>query len=205
MKTVTVKAPSKTYNVHVGSGLLGTAGALARKAGVCGRAVIITDGKVDALYGQRLEQPERSGHTVGAVCFDAGEASKTPETLVRALEFTAQSGLTRTDTIYALGGGVAGDLAGLCAALYMRGIKLVQVPTTVLAAVDSSVGGKTAVDLKAGKNLAGAFYQPDFVVCDTDTFETLPDCEMANGWAEIIKYGTICDAALMMKPYRARR
>jgi 3-dehydroquinate synthase len=118
------------------------------------------------------------------------------ETLNAALEFFAASRLTRSDLVVALGGGVTGDLAGFAAAVYQRGVRFAQLPTTLLAAVDSSVGGKTAVNLRAGKNLTGAFHQPEIVVCDTDCLRTLPEAELGNGLAEAIKYGVLCDRAL---------
>jgi 3-dehydroquinate synthase len=129
--------------------------------------------------------------------FPAGEKSKNVPTLLSLLNFMAGGRITRDSTVFALGGGVVGDLAGLAASLYMRGVGLVQLPTTLLAAVDSSVGGKTAVDLPAGKNLMGAFYQPDLVICDTDTLGTLPDSEFSNGCAEVIKYAFISDASIL--------
>lgn len=117
--------------------------------------------------------------------------------LTSALNFIAEMRMTRAGTVFALGGGVVGDLAGLAAALYMRGVGLVQLPTTLLAAVDSSVGGKTAINLESAKNLVGAFYQPDLVICDTDTLKTLEGREISNGCAEVIKYGFIRDASLL--------
>ena len=131
--------------------------------------------------------------------FPAGEASKNIHTLSHLLEFLAKEEMTRTDMIVALGGGVTGDLAGFGAAVYLRGIPFVQIPTTFLAAIDSSVGGKTAVDLEAGKNLAGAFYQPKLVLCDTDVLQTLPEVVFADGIAEALKYGVLGDAALFEK------
>ncbi len=125
-----------------------------------------------------------------------GEASKTLENAGRILEFLAQNQLTRKACLVALGGGVGGDLAGFCAAVYLRGVDFVQIPTTFLAAIDSSVGGKTGVNLSVGKNLAGAFWQPRLVVCDCDTFNTLPGEVMADGVAEAIKYGVIFDENL---------
>ncbi len=163
-----------------------------------GRSVTVTDSNVDSLYADRLDASlRRAGFDSVRYVFPAGEKSKNAGTLISLLNFMAESKLTRTDTVFALGGGVTGDLAGLAAALYMRGIGLVQVPSTLLAAVDSSVGGKTAVDLETGKNLAGAFYQPDLVICDTETLKTLPDTEFSNGCAEVIKYAFIRDAELL--------
>jgi 3-dehydroquinate synthase len=160
--------------------------------------VIVTDSNVDLLYSDRLAASIReAGFDAVRFVFPAGEKSKNAPTLLSLLNFMAESRITRADTVFALGGGVVGDLAGLAASLYMRGVGLVQLPTTLLAAVDSSVGGKTAVDLPAGKNLMGAFYQPDLVICDTDTLDTLPPSEFSNGCAEMIKYAFIRDAAIL--------
>ena len=133
--------------------------------------------------------------------FLAGEESKNGSTYLSLLEHLAKQNITRTDCIIALGGGVVGDLTGFAAATFLRGIDYVQIPTTVLSAVDSSVGGKTAIDLNAGKNLAGAFYQPIFVLCDTDTLETRPQRIFLDGCAEIIKYGVLYDESLFMHLY----
>ncbi|NLW74082.1 MAG: 3-dehydroquinate synthase [Clostridiales bacterium] len=174
------------------------AGRLAAGVRRPGRAVIVTDSNVDLLYSDKLAASLReAGFDAVKFVFPAGEKSKNASTLLSLLNFMAESRLTRIDTVFALGGGVVGDLAGLAASLYMRGVGLVQLPTTLLAAVDSSVGGKTAVDLPAGKNLMGAFYQPDLVICDTDTLGTLPEAEFSNGCAEVIKYGFIRDAAIL--------
>lgn len=127
--------------------------------------------------------------------FPHGEKSKNISTFSSILEFLAESGLTRTDALVALGGGVVGDVAGFAAASYLRGIDFIQIPTTLLACVDSSVGGKTAIDLKAGKNLAGAFYQPKLVIADFETLSTLTDGIFADGMAEVIKYGVVFDKA----------
>jgi 3-dehydroquinate synthase len=198
IKTVTVDAPSKTYAVRIGSGLLDEAGRHAAGIWRAGRAVIVTDATVNALHADRLSASLRDADFDPVrYVFPAGEQSKNAATLIALLNFMAESRLTRTDTVFALGGGVVGDLAGLAASLYMRGIGLVQVPTTLLAAVDSSVGGKTAVDLEAGKNLCGTFYQPDLVLCDPGTLATLPAAEFANGCAEAIKYAVIRDARLL--------
>lgn len=198
IKAVTVDAPSKTYEVRIGSGLLDIAGRHAAGIRRAGKAVVVTDGTVDALHAERLcAALSDAGFTPDKYVFPAGEKSKNAATLIGLLNFMAEARVTRTDTVFALGGGVVGDLAGLAASLYMRGIGLVQVPTTLLAAVDSSVGGKTAVDLDAGKNLCGTFYQPDLVLCDTDALDTLPSAEFANGCAEAIKYAFIRDGSLL--------
>ncbi len=196
METILVSA-SKEYEVIIGKDILPSLGG--RCASVFGksRAVIVTDSNVAPLW---LEKTEKSLGEAGietlSFVFKAGEESKNKETLFELLEFMAKNKLTRTDFAVALGGGVTGDMTGLAASLYLRGIEFVQVPTTLLAAVDSSVGGKTAVNLTAGKNLMGAFYQPSLVLCDTLTLGTLPDEIFADGMAEVIKYGVIFDREL---------
>ncbi len=197
MNTVLVNPPSKTYEVKIGPGLLAKAGELAASVRTPANAVIVTDSTVNRLYAEMLTSSlQAAGFTVFKSVIPAGEQSKNAKILIDTLNFMAECRLTRADTVFALGGGVVGDLAGLAAALFMRGIGLVQLPTTLLAAVDSSVGGKTAIDLKTGKNLVGAFYQPDLVICDTETLKTLPQSEFSNGCAEVIKYGFIRDASL---------
>ncbi len=140
---------------------------------------------------------EAAGYEVIRFVIPFGEESKSPENFIAALRFLAESRLTRTDILVALGGGVVGDLTGFVAASYLRGIPFVQIPTTVLSAVDSSVGGKTAIDLPEGKNLVGAFYQPHLVICDIDTLKTLPREVWEEGFAEIIKYGMLGNADLL--------
>lgn len=188
---------STEYAVLIGRGLLAQAGAeIAKRIRPC-RAAVIADKTVAGLYAAQVEASLReAGFSPCCFTFPAGEASKNIQTLSDILEFLANEGLTRQDILVALGGGVCGDMAGFAAAIYQRGIRFVQLPTTLLAAVDSSVGGKTAIDLAAGKNLAGAFYQPHLVLCDVDTLESLPAAIFADGVAEVLKYGIIGDAAL---------
>lgn len=186
------------YDVHIGSKLLCDVGKLVRNAaaGASG-ALIVTDSNVAPLYLEKVAASlESTGLDVCSFVFPAGESSKNFKTLSDILEFAAKSHLTRRDCMIALGGGVTGDLTGFAAGCYMRGIKYVQIPTSLLAAVDSSVGGKTAVDLKAGKNLAGLFCQPALVVCDTDTLSTLPDDILACGAAEAVKTGMLAGEEL---------
>ena len=183
------------YDVVVGRGLLAEAGAriapLAR-----GRTVIISDETVAAIHGPALQASLTAARvTSEIVAVPAGEASKSFSELERLMDRLLAAGLDRKDVVVALGGGVVGDLAGLAAALYMRGIDFVQVPTTLLAQVDSSVGGKTAIDTPRGKNLVGAFHQPRLVLADIDVLATLPDVQLRSGWAEVLKHGLICDAA----------
>ena len=199
MRSVTVKT-SATYEVLIGSGLLQKAGEAVKKVISPCKAAIVTDSTVVHLYEETVRKSlTEAGFSVCTFVFPAGEASKNIHTLSHLLEFLAKEEMTRTDLIVALGGGVTGDLAGFGAAVYLRGIPFVQIPTTFLAAIDSSVGGKTAVDLEAGKNLAGAFYQPKLVLCDTDVLQTLPEVIFADGIAEALKYGVLGDAALFEK------
>ena len=150
------------------------------------------------LYLDRVRASlEGAGFQVCSFVFPAGEEHKNGQTYLDLLEFLAQRHITRADTLVALGGGVVGDLTGFAAATFLRGVAFVQLPTTLLAAVDASVGGKTAIDLKNGKNLAGAFYQPKVVLCDLDTLSTPPQAVFADGCAEVIKYGMIGDPGLL--------
>ncbi len=198
MKTIRVSAPSKEYEVLIENGLIDAAGSAAARVMRPGKAVIVTDSTVGGLYSGRLEISLRAaGFDTCDFVFPCGEKSKNAATLVSLLNHMARSRLTREDTVFALGGGVVGDLAGLAASLYMRGTRLVQIPTTLLAQVDSSVGGKTAIDLDEGKNLAGAFYQPDLVLCDPGALATLPVAEYSGGCAEVIKYAMIKDGPLL--------
>ncbi len=199
MREVIISA-STEYAVLIGRGLLTQLGTeLAKCISPC-KAAIITDTTVEGLYAAGAEQAlVAAGFTTCRFSFPAGEASKQIGTLSDILEFLAEQEITGQDIIIALGGGVVGDVAGFAAAVYQRGIRFVQVPTTFLAAVDSSVGGKTAIDLRAGKNMAGAFYQPQLVLCDVDTLDTLHEAAFADGIAETLKYGVIGNAALFAK------
>jgi len=190
-------AASRPYDVLLEAGCLKRAGEYILPYCKNGYAAIITDDTVDALYGASLEKnlAENGIQSVKFV-FPHGEASKNAQTYVNVLEFLAENHLTRSDLVIALGGGVVGDLTGFAAATFLRGVAFVQIPTTLLAMVDSSVGGKTAIDLAAGKNLAGAFYQPKLVLCDPDVLKTLPADIFADGCAEVIKYGVLGSADL---------
>ena len=193
MRTVTVNA-SKAYDIKIGPGLLSTLGAEASKLGRAKKIALVSETNVYPLYGKQAEDSlKAAGFAVASFVFPAGEESKCAATYLELLNFLAENKLTRTDLIVALGGGVVGDLAGFVAATYLRGIRFIQVPTTLLAAVDSSVGGKTAIDLPAGKNLVGAFWQPSLVLCDTDTLTSLPRDVFLDGCAEVIKYGILYD------------
>ena len=197
MKKVTVSASSE-YDVLIGAGLLTAAGEQFKTAlPGAEKLAVVTDDNVELLYADTLEQSlAAAGFDVCRFVLPHGEAEKTGENYLQLLRFLADEGLTRADAVIALGGGVVGDLAGFAAATYLRGVRFVQMPTTLLAMVDSSVGGKCAVDLPAGKNLAGAFYQPCAVLADTDCLATLPPEEFAEGCAEILKYAILGDAAL---------
>lgn len=191
MKAVHVKA-SREYDIIIGNNI-----ELPKTSTPGRKLALISDDKVWALYGKAAEAKLTDcGYRVVSYTFPNGEASKNITELSRILEFLAAENLTRTDMIAALGGGVTGDMAGFAAAVYLRGIEFIQLPTTLLAAVDSSVGGKTAIDLEAGKNLAGAFWQPSGVYCDCHTFKTLAPEIWADGMAEAIKYGMILDREL---------
>lgn len=194
--TIDVKT-GRPYTVHIGTFLLEKTGAIAREAAGGQKAVIVTDTNVGPLYEMPVKKSlEESGYTVATYTFQAGEANKRLSTLAAILEFMAQHELDRSDIVVALGGGVAGDIAGFAAATYMRGCPFIQVPTSLLAMVDSSVGGKTAVDLEAGKNLAGAFWQPSAVIADIGCLATLSAEQFADGCGEAIKHGVIADAEL---------
>ena len=196
MKTITVSA-SRTYDIRIGPGLLTTLGEAVRGLGKVEKVFLVSDTQVYPLYGGAAEASlKAAGYSVSSFVFPAGEESKNGETFLKLLNALAQAGLSRSDLLVALGGGVVGDLAGFAAACYLRGIRFIQIPTTLLAAVDSSVGGKTAIDLPAGKNLAGAFYQPSLVLCDLDALDTLPEDIFRDGCAEVIKYGVLYDPEL---------
>ncbi len=196
MNTITVKA-SKEYSVLIGSNLLSDIGIYVSKICQPGKVAIISDTNVWPIYGSVIAPGlECAGLEVFHFIFPAGEESKNGSTYLAILDFLAQNQITRSDLLIALGGGVVGDLSGFAAATYLRGIPYIQVPTTLLAMVDSSVGGKTAIDLPSGKNLAGAFYQPSLVVCDIDALNTLPADIFRDGSAEVIKYSILYDEAL---------
>ncbi len=191
-------ATDPPYGVQIGDGLLASLGQQIRAAGATGATgVLVADDLVQKLYGQTAAAAlAQAGFGVCSYTFPNGEKAKTLTTVEAILQVLCANRISQGDFLVALGGGVTGDLTGLAAALYRRGIPYYQAPTTVLAAVDASVGGKTAVNLPGGKNLAGAFYQPRGVFCDCRTFATLPTEIFAQGMAEVIKYGMLADAAL---------
>jgi len=206
MRTIQVPLAERSYPIKVGAGLLPRLGAECRKLKLSPRCAVITDSTVSRLYGAAAMRSLRdSGFDPLLIQFPAGEQQKNLVNVARCHATLAKHRLERKSFIVALGGGVVGDLAGFVAATYLRGIAFVQVPTTLLAQVDSSVGGKTGVNLPAGKNLVGAFHQPRLVLCDLDALETLPAREFRAGLAEVIKYGIIADARLFRRLERDLR
>lgn len=200
VKTVRVELSERAYDISIGPGLLKGLGEACRKVAPGKRVLLVTDATVDGLYGGVAEQSLTSaGYNVVRAVVPAGEESKSGEQLFSLYDRAIDCALDRHACVVALGGGVVGDLAGYMAASYLRGIRFVQVPTTLLAMVDSAVGGKTGINLKQGKNLVGAFYQPALVVCDTEVLKTLPAREFSAGLAEVIKYGVIYDANLFVR------
>lgn len=196
MRTITVET-EKPYDIVIGKGILKQSGEVIKPLFLASTAVIVTDDIVEALYGDTVRKAfDKAAIPHHTFVFANGEHSKNMHVLAELLEFMASHQINRGDFIAALGGGVVGDLAGFAASVYLRGIPYVQIPTTLLAAVDSSVGGKTAVDLSAGKNLAGAFHQPALVWCDHDTLKTMIPTRFADGVAEAIKYAVLCDENL---------
>lgn len=195
MKTLTVNLPGREYDIQIARGLLDSAGEELRR--VCPRArrlFVVTDSNVGPIYGARLEANlANAGFEVRVYTIPAGEKSKNALQLSALWEAMMDFGLTRTDAVVALGGGVVGDLAGFAAATILRGVDFIQIPTTLLAQVDSSVGGKVAIDLQHGKNLAGAFWQPKLVLMDPDVLATLNLPQFMDGMAEVVKYGCIAD------------
>lgn len=191
MKKIHVSA-SSPYDIILGKGLLNECGRYISSVSKAAKIAIVTDDTVDALYSEKVTSSLLdSGFSVCKFVFPHGENSKSIQTLTELYFFLAENDITRSDLLIALGGGVVGDLCGFCAATYLRGIDFVQIPTTLLAQVDSSVGGKTAVNIPAGKNLVGAFKQPLLVISDTDTLSTLSEEIFADGMGEVIKYGVI--------------
>jgi 3-dehydroquinate synthase len=199
MESIRVNTKSHSYEVKIDRGNLLTNLEREEFSAItkAKKIALITDDNVDKHYGEAVKANlEKLGVTVYKFVFESGEASKTLQTFGEIVRFLAKNGLTRSDAVLALGGGVTGDLAGFAAASYQRGIDFIQCPTSLLAMVDSSVGGKTAVDLPEGKNLVGAFYQPKAVICDTLTLQSLPDEFFRDGLGEVIKYGAIKDTAI---------
>lgn len=194
---VKVNLGDRSYPIHIGSGILDSLGGSCKAAGLKGKCLIVTDETVAPLYaGCVLQSLEKAGFKPALEVLPAGETTKCQAQLLNLYSKAAAHGLDRKCFMVAFGGGVIGDLTGFAAASWLRGIKFVQVPTTLLAMVDSSVGGKTGINIPEGKNLVGAFHQPELVLVDLDTLKTLPSREFAAGMAEVIKYGIIWDAEL---------
>lgn len=197
MKTVPVRTPSSQYEVRIGAGLLTALGSAVKESTDALRCMLVSGEHVFPLYGETAVQSLRdAGLSVETAVFPSGEKTKSLECYGELLNRLSDARFSRSDCLVALGGGVTGDLTGFAAATYQRGIPYVQVPTTLLAGVDSSVGGKTAINLPTAKNQVGAFYQPALVLCDTDTLSTLPEREMRSGMAEVIKYAVLGDQDL---------
>jgi 3-dehydroquinate synthase len=195
-RTIRVDLGVRSYDIAIGPGLIDQAGTLLAERLGERRVVIVTDTNVGPLYADRLDAALRqAGHQTRTITVAAGEASKSYAQLEDLLEDLINGGLERGSILIALGGGVIGDLTGFAASIALRGVEFVQVPTSLLAQVDSSVGGKTAINSRQGKNLVGTFYQPRLVIADTDTLQTLPAKEMRAGYAEVAKYGLLGDAA----------
>lgn len=199
MKKLTVHVNSG-YDILIEKGLLDKSGELIKTVLKGKKICLISDTNVNTLYGDKVKALlVAEGYDVYTYIFKAGEASKNTATVIDMVEFMAENGLTREDGVVALGGGVCGDMAGFAAAIYLRGIQFVQIPTTLLSQVDSSVGGKTAVDLPQGKNLCGAFHQPSLVIIDSNVLDTLPAHFFSDGMGEVIKYGCIKSRVLFDK------
>lgn len=199
MKKLTVNV-GKTYEIIIEKGIMQECGAYIKKVSSAKKVCVITYSNVAPLYLDRVVSGlEKEGYEVFSFIFKAGESSKTTAVIVEMVEFLAEKGLTRKDLVVALGGGVCGDMAGFAAAVYLRGIDFVQIPTTLLSQVDSSVGGKTGVDLPQGKNLCGAFHQPVLVLIDPLALHTLSDHYFSDGMGEVIKAGCIKSAQLFEK------
>ena len=197
MPMITVPLGERTYPIHIGAGMLDCLGALTLESLGEIAVAVVTDDNVAPLYLQRVVASlEHAGLQVCSIVLPHGEQTKCLDQLANLYGFLCENHITRKDAVVALGGGVIGDLTGLAAATYLRGVHFIQVPTTLLAQVDSSVGGKVAVDLPQGKNLVGAFYQPDFVLVDPATLNTLTDEYWRDGLGEVVKYGCIGDSTL---------
>lgn len=188
MKTININVSSKNYNIYIGKGVLSQAGEIIKNLGFAGKLLIVTDDKVAPLYLENVENSiKKSGIETFHVILPNGEEHKNMDSIMKIYEAAAKNNLNRKDMFVALGGGVIGDMTGFAAATFLRGVKYVQIPTTLLAQVDSSIGGKTGIDLPFGKNLVGAFCQPEAVIADSSVIRTLTDQHIASGMAEVIK------------------
>lgn len=199
MRELNVKV-GKGYNIFIEKGIMSSCGKYIKEVSNASKVCLVSDTNVYKIYGNIVEEQLKAvGYEVFTYVFEAGEESKTTATVISMVEFMAENRLTRSDIVVALGGGVCGDMAGFAASIYLRGIDFVQIPTSLLAQVDSSVGGKTAVDLPQGKNLCGAFHQPILVLIDPNTLDTLTPHFFSDGMAEVIKTGCIKSATLFEK------
>ena len=188
MKTININVSSKNYNIHIGKGILSQTGKIISSLGFTGRILIVTDDNVAPLYLETVENSiNNSGIETSHVILPNGEEHKNMKSIMMIYEAASKNNLNRKDMFVALGGGVIGDMTGFAAATFLRGVKYVQIPTTLLAQVDSSIGGKTGIDLPFGKNLVGAFCQPEAVIADSSVIKTLTDEHIASGMAEVIK------------------
>jgi len=193
-----VETPIQSYPLFVGYGLLDKLGAKMKQAGLSGTAIVVSDENVFSFYGSRVEGILKdAGFAVNAFVVPPGETSKSMNAVITIYDFMVGHRVERNDIIVALGGGMVGDLAGFVAATFLRGISWVQVPTSLLAMVDASIGGKVGVNHPQGKNVIGAFYQPSLVLADCQTLTTLPQRELISGWAEVIKHGLILDRSFV--------
>src|SRR5438105_10203591 len=192
---ITVRLGHRSYPIVVGRGVPSTVGGRLRALGVGSRAVLVSDGSVLHLHGDAVTQSLRAaGFSLTQVVVPEGERAKSITVAQRGWDELLAAGIDRTSTVVALGGGAVGDLAGFVAATYMRGLNFVQLPTTILAQVDASIGGKTAIDHPRAKNLIGAFHQPRLVLVDPEAVVTVPDRDFRSGLAEIVKHGIVLDA-----------
>ena len=194
MEKLHINLEEKSYDIFIEKGIFSEVGKYISKVYKEKKIVVVTDTNVDRLYGDKLiKNLEDIGYTTSKVVFNAGEENKNFDTLTEVYEKIVDSGIKRGDLLIAFGGGVVGDLAGFAASTIYRGMDFIQIPTTLLAQVDSSVGGKVAVDTNRGKNLVGSFYQPKMVIIDPELLKTLDEREVRSGMAEVIKYGAIYD------------
>ncbi len=200
MKTLRVNLEEKSYDIIIGKNIIQEAGSYVKKVFQGSKICIITDDNVNKIWGDKVKESlEAAGFTVSVFQFNHGESNKNITTVLDAYSFLLNFKITRSDLVIGLGGGVVGDLAGFVASTFLRGVSFVQIPTTLLSQVDSSVGGKVGIDLPEGKNLVGSFYQPKLVLIDTNTLDTLSEKFFNDGLGEVIKYGLIRDEKLFQQ------
>ncbi len=195
MKKVSVKTASKNYQVLIGENLLEKSGAMIKEIITAQKALVVCDQNTSCLYRKTVETSlKENGFLVSSFTFEPGEKSKTPKTALEIVEVLSQQDFSRSDIVVAVGGGITGDISAFSASIYQRGIRVIAIPTSLLAIVDSSVGGKTGVNLEKGKNLMGTFFQPDLVICDTNCLASLPNENYLDGIAEIVKTAVLFDS-----------